>query len=74
MMLKPSPGTASGPEWIKSSYSAADDPACVEVAAAPSTIRVRDSKNPQGPQLTFPTAPWATFTQALPGAAHRLCP
>ncbi|MDW4897046.1 DUF397 domain-containing protein, partial [Streptomyces californicus] len=30
--------------WIKSSYSTNDGPECVEVAAAPTTVHVRDSK------------------------------
>lgn len=48
-------------EWIKSSYSTDDGPDCVEVAAVPSTILVRDSKNPTGPRLAFAPATWATF-------------
>ncbi|REK92173.1 DUF397 domain-containing protein [Streptomyces inhibens] len=48
--------------WIKSSYSdsnEADD--CIEVAATPSTIHIRDSKNPLGPQLHVQPAAWADF-------------
>ncbi|MBP2321702.1 hypothetical protein JOF56_002087 [Kibdelosporangium banguiense] len=36
------------------------DPTCVEPAAA-----VRDSKAPDTGMLTFPTAPWGRFLQAL---------
>ncbi|MFF4405696.1 DUF397 domain-containing protein [Streptomyces sp. NPDC001262] len=61
MTLKP-----SAPEWIKSSYSNADGPSCVEVAAAPATILVRDSKNPRGPRLTFAPSAWATFVAHAP--------
>ncbi|MFJ4407017.1 DUF397 domain-containing protein [Streptomyces sp. NPDC088910] len=43
-------------EFKKSSYSG-PDPAgqeCVEVAVnVPGTVRVRDSKNPEGPALAF---------------------
>lgn len=48
-------------EWIKSSYSTADGPDCVEVATAPAHILVRDSKNPRGPRLALTSTTWATF-------------
>lgn len=48
-------------EWIKSSYSTADGPDCVEVASAPARILVRDSKHPQGPRLSLATATWTAF-------------
>lgn len=38
--------------WFKSSYSGGEGQ-CVEVAATPGTIHVRDSKDPDGPQLTI---------------------
>lgn len=57
MSLKPSPEL----EWIKSSYSTDDGPSCVEVATAPATILVRDSKIPDGPRLTLSPTTWATF-------------
>lgn len=55
-------------EWIKSSYSTPDGPDCVEVAAVPEQILVRDSKNPTGPRLTLTPTTWASF---LPYAAGR---
>lgn len=55
-------------EWIKSSYSTADGPDCVEVATAPAHILVRDSKNPDGPRLALAPATWSTF---LPYATER---
>ncbi|MBO8188182.1 DUF397 domain-containing protein [Streptomyces spirodelae] len=48
-------------EWVKSSYSGDDGPACVEVAATLGTVHVRDSKNTPGPQLAVTSATWATF-------------
>ncbi|MEU6525042.1 DUF397 domain-containing protein [Streptomyces sp. NPDC046924] len=48
-------------EWIKSSYSTSSGPDCVEVAAAPDQILVRDSKNPHGPRLALAPTTWATF-------------
>jgi hypothetical protein len=46
--------------WTKSSYSA-DNGNCVEVATAPVVTGVRDSKNPRGPVLAFPSARWTQF-------------
>lgn len=57
--------TASGADqelgWIKSSYSTAEGPDCVEVAPTHSAVLVRDSKNPTGPCLALTPATWATF-------------
>jgi hypothetical protein len=47
--------------WFKSSHSGGDGGECVEVAACPGAIHVRDSKNKQGPQLAFSPARWAAF-------------
>ncbi|PRH78713.1 DUF397 domain-containing protein [Streptomyces solincola] len=51
-------------DWFKSSYSSNDGPECVEVAADPGTVHVRDSKNVPGPQLGFATSAWADFVSA----------
>lgn len=61
MTLKPSAGDASALEWFKSSYSASNSNDCVEVAVAPGMVRVRDSKDPHGPQLGFTPEAWAVF-------------
>ncbi|AYC41565.1 DUF397 domain-containing protein [Streptomyces griseorubiginosus] len=53
--------------WFKSSYSSSGDGDCVEVALTPSTIRIRDSKNPRGPHLTASRTPWADFLAHLAG-------
>lgn len=50
--------------WRKSSFSGMGQD-CVEVAASPTGIHVRDSKNPTGPHLTFTPAEWADFLTAL---------
>ncbi|MET9861750.1 DUF397 domain-containing protein [Streptomyces smyrnaeus] len=47
--------------WVKSSYSSNDGPSCVEVAATPGTVHVRDSKNKPGPRLAVTLTTWATF-------------
>jgi hypothetical protein len=46
--------------WQKSTYSP-DGSNCVEIAAAPATIHVRDSKNTGGPHLTVAPSAWAAF-------------
>ncbi|MER7765831.1 DUF397 domain-containing protein [Kitasatospora sp. NPDC096140] len=53
--------------WFKSSYSN-NGGTCVEVAPDfPGLVPVRDSKDPQGPALVFPTAAWASFVAAVRG-------
>ncbi|GLW17118.1 toxin [Streptomyces sp. NBRC 13847] len=47
--------------WQKSSYSGSDNNDCIEVATSPDTIRIRDSKNPHGPQLRVRPGTWADF-------------
>jgi len=49
--------------WRKSSYSGDTGGDCVEVAdiSAPTTVAVRDSKNPAGPMLTLDPAAFSTF-------------
>jgi hypothetical protein len=47
--------------WIKSSYSGAEGGQCVEVAAATSTVYVRDSKDVSGPLLAVSPEAWAGF-------------
>ncbi|WP_406204283.1 DUF397 domain-containing protein [Kitasatospora sp. NBC_01560] len=51
--------------WRKSSYSGGGG-ACVEVAPGfGSVIPVRDSKDPSGPALLFPTDAWQSFVTAV---------
>lgn len=61
--MKPTINTASasGLEWVKSSYSG-NNGNCVEVAALPDGGRaLRDSKNPHGPALVFTLDEWQAF-------------
>ncbi|MET4926802.1 DUF397 domain-containing protein [Streptomyces sp. PSRA5] len=53
------------PAWFKSSYSSGDGDNCVEVAAQPHTVLVRDSKDPHIGRLTLTPAAWAAFTTHL---------
>ncbi|CAM5523906.1 DUF397 domain-containing protein [Streptomyces parvulus] len=47
--------------WFKSSYSGSQGDDCVEVAAHPSTVHVRDTKDRRGPQLVLSPAAWRDF-------------
>ena len=49
--------------WRKSSYSSSNGGNCVEVAATPSAIAVRDSKNADGATLAFSRDSWQAFTR-----------
>ncbi len=53
--------------WRKSSYSGNGGGNCVEIALVPHGTAVRDSKNPTGPRLDFPTTAWQAFLTDLPG-------
>ncbi|MEW1718561.1 DUF397 domain-containing protein [Streptomyces sp. NPDC093109] len=55
-------------DWFKSSYSGPSDNDCVEVAATPSAVHVRDSKDPHRPHLGFAAPAWAAF---VPYASER---
>lgn len=62
MIRKASVEDASAMVWFKSSYSDSSNPSdCVEVAHAPSTIHVRDSKDTAGPRLQLSPVAWADF-------------
>nr|WSY53985.1 DUF397 domain-containing protein [Streptomyces sp. NBC_00886] len=48
--------------WFKSSYSGGNDgESCVEIAVAPRTIHVRDSKTVEGPRFTVTPTAWTDF-------------
>ncbi|GGZ81990.1 DUF397 domain-containing protein [Streptomyces echinoruber] len=56
--------TRAGAKWRKSSYSDGAGNNCIEAAAFPTRIGVRDSKDPEGPALVFPRSSWAAFVTA----------
>ncbi|MBA2807101.1 DUF397 domain-containing protein [Streptomyces sp. KM273126] len=69
MIRKPTAEDASELAWFKSSYSGGNDGnSCVELAVTPGTVHVRDSKDVEGPRLTFAPDAWARF---VPCAAER---
>jgi len=47
-------------KWRKAQKSAGNG-ACVEVASFQDIVAVRDSKDPDGPVLTYVQAEWGTF-------------
>ncbi|MEU5091844.1 DUF397 domain-containing protein [Streptomyces sp. NPDC021356] len=48
--------------WSKSGYSSSGEPGdCVEVAATPAAVHVRDSKRPESARLAVAPASWADF-------------
>ncbi|WBC13667.1 DUF397 domain-containing protein [Micromonospora sp. WMMA1998] len=52
----------TGATWRKSTRSSGNSGDCVEVADnLPGVVGVRDSKDRQGPALTFTPASWAAF-------------
>ena len=50
-----------GLTWRTSSYSGSNGGNCIEVAAAPACVAVRDSKDPHGPVLAFGPQGWQRF-------------
>lgn len=51
--------------WRKSSHSGSTGGECVELASIPGVIAVRDSKNPDGPQLIVGRDEFAVLVAAL---------
>jgi Domain of unknown function (DUF397) len=58
--------------WRKSSYSIANGQ-CVEAAAVPGAVMVRDTVGPARGQLWFSAEAWHEFTAHLKGALVTLC-
>ncbi|MFI2641411.1 DUF397 domain-containing protein [Streptomyces sp. NPDC018610] len=52
--------------WRKSSYSGGGEGnTCVEIAALPSRIAIRDSKDPARAVLSVPAASFAAFVEGV---------
>ena len=64
-MASMGPGTDLGSAaWRKASRSN-NGGNCVEAAPARTAIAVRDSKDPYGPKLAFPSRQWAAFARRI---------
>ncbi|MFI1029455.1 DUF397 domain-containing protein [Streptomyces sp. NPDC020951] len=62
MIGTPTGRDTSALAWFKSSYSSSGDGNdCIEIATAPGTVHVRDSKNIGGSQLGLAPEAWADF-------------
>ncbi|MBO1335007.1 DUF397 domain-containing protein [Streptomyces sp. VRA16 Mangrove soil] len=62
MIRKTSAGGGVELEWFKSSYSdSSSGNDCVEIAVAPGTVHVRDSKDTRGPRFAVADSAWADF-------------
>ncbi|WP_030145349.1 DUF397 domain-containing protein [Streptomyces violaceorubidus] len=58
------------PRWRKSSYSeGGDGNTCVEIAALPTRVAIRDSKAPSRGTVTIPVRSFAALIQGLKRAA-----
>ncbi|MFD5872909.1 DUF397 domain-containing protein [Streptomyces sp. NPDC060322] len=69
MIHKPSAQGALELHWLRSSYSSSGDGNdCVEVAASPAAVQVRDSKSTLGPLLAFTPATWEAFVAYASGS------
>jgi Domain of unknown function (DUF397) len=55
--------SSTAADWRKSQRSGTDG--CVECAAWSGTVRMRDSKDPDGPELIFDHATWRGFIHDL---------
>jgi hypothetical protein len=56
--------TEQGRCWRKSSYSGSGNN-CVEVATADGDVAVRDSKNPDGPNMVFARDQWRALVRSV---------
>lgn len=62
-MNAPQRAESDGLAWSKSSHSSGEGGACVEVARADATVRVRDSKDVTRPHLRVGEDGWAAFVR-----------
>jgi len=57
--------TTTTPVWHKSSFSSGNGGACVEIAALPDGIGIRDSKDKAGAVLVVEPRAFEEFTRAV---------
>ncbi|MFD7639685.1 DUF397 domain-containing protein [Kitasatospora sp. NPDC059795] len=65
--MSATPINRTAANWFKSSYSNGQG-ACVEIStdyvSSHATLLVRDSKDPDGPALSFSPSAWGAFAEA----------
>jgi hypothetical protein len=49
--------------WVRSTFCSSNG--CVEVASTSRTVHVRDTKDPEGPQLVLPVEAWREFIERV---------
>jgi hypothetical protein len=54
--------------WRKASRSTVQADSCVEVAALPERVAIRDSKDPDGPKLILTSREFRRFADAVKNA------
>ena len=59
-------------EFRKSTFSGADNPACVEVGFVTAEVMLRDSKHKDGPVLRFTPEEWNAFLAGVKVARERI--
>jgi hypothetical protein len=52
-------------DWVKASRSGGDGGDYLEVRWCDGTVQVRDSKDPDGPVLTFSPTAWEAFVNGV---------
>ena len=57
----------SSATWRKTSQSSDAGDQCVEIASIPGTVAIRDSKDPQGPQLLVDPCDFRRFASVIKG-------
>ncbi|MER6148166.1 DUF397 domain-containing protein [Streptomyces hirsutus] len=67
MTDQPTELTVPESAWFKSSYSSGGGGECVEVAATPGAVLIRDSKQPAAARLAVGADVWAGFVQMAAG-------
>jgi hypothetical protein len=58
--------------WRTSTRSNGEGGNCVEFAATDGGVRLRDSKNPAGPVLTFGSSAWTSFIRDVKAGKYDL--
>ncbi|HEV2377645.1 MAG TPA: DUF397 domain-containing protein [Streptosporangiaceae bacterium] len=56
--------------WRRSSYSGNGGGNCIEVANTPNLVAVRDSKDPDGPELRMTPQQWRHLVAAVKASRH----
>ncbi|MFI6445789.1 Scr1 family TA system antitoxin-like transcriptional regulator [Kitasatospora sp. NPDC050543] len=66
--MKPQPTAPNSVSWFKASYSGGGNGGCIEISTdllPLGQVPIRDSKDPDGPNLLFPTEAFADFRRAV---------